>query len=157
VLQHTPDPQAAFGSLASHVAPGGELVVDLYAKRLTALFSWKYLLRPITRRMDKEMLHRMVERGVDLLLPLAVWLRRLAGGAGVRLLPIAEYSNLGLSPELNRQWAILDTFDMYSPVHDHPQTARTLRRWFEEAGFVDVQVERGSNGIVGRGRRPVSV
>jgi SAM-dependent methyltransferase len=156
VLQHTPDPEAAFRSLASHVAPGGELVVDLYAKRLTALVSWKYLLRPITRRMDKQMLHALVERGVDLLLPLAARLRRLAGRAAVRLLPIAEYSNLGLSPELNRQWAILDTFDMYSPAHDHPQTARTLRRWCEDAGLVDVEVEPGANGIVGRGRRPVS-
>ena len=154
VLQHTPDPHRAFQSLAAQVRPGGQLVVDLYAKRLTALVSWKYLLRPITRRMDRERLYRLVERSVDLLLPLSTALRRIAGRAGVRLLPITEYSYLGLAPAIHREWAILDTFDMYSPEHDHPQTMGTLTRWFEEAGFVDVWVGRGPNGIVGRGRRP---
>src|SRR5215831_70341 len=61
VLQHTPDPARAFRSLVAQVRPGGELVVDLYAKRLTALVSWKYLLRPITKRMNAERLYRVVE------------------------------------------------------------------------------------------------
>jgi 2-polyprenyl-3-methyl-5-hydroxy-6-metoxy-1,4-benzoquinol methylase/uncharacterized protein YbaR (Trm112 family) len=154
VLQHTPDPARAFQSLTAHVRPGGSLVVDLYAKRLTALLSWKYLLRPITKRMDRPRLYRLVERSVDLLLPLAVRLRRIGGRAAVRLLPITEYSHLGFTAAVNRQWAILDTFDMYSPAHDHPQTPATLRRWFAEAGFTDIDVGRGPNGIVGRGRRP---
>ena len=153
VLQHTPDPERAFKSLAAHVRPGGELVVDLYPKRLTALLSWKYVLRPITTRMDRQRLQRLVERSVDTLLPLAVWLRQTAGRVGVRLLPIVEYSTLGLPPKTNREWAVLDTFDMYSPAHDHPQTLATLSRWFREVGFVQVEVSRGPNGIVGRGRR----
>src|SRR5206468_4390503 len=36
VLQHTPDPEGAFKSLARHVNRGGEIVIDVYAKRLTA-------------------------------------------------------------------------------------------------------------------------
>ncbi len=154
VLQHTPDPERAFKSLATYVRSGGELAVDLYPKRLTALLSWKYVLRPITMRMDRERLYRVVERAVDLLLPLAKPLRRVAGRAGVRLLPICEYTHLGLSPEVNREWAVLDTFDMYSPAHDHPQTLDTLARWFAEAGFVNVHVARGPNGIIGRGMKP---
>jgi SAM-dependent methyltransferase len=154
VLQHTPDPHRAFRSLAAQVRPGGQLVVDLYARRLTALVSWKYLLRPLTRRMERERLYRLVERAVDMLLPLSTALRHIAGRAGVRLLPIAEYSYLGLPPAIHREWAILDTFDMYSPEHDHPQTIATLSRWFEEAHFVDIWVGRGPNGIVGRGRCP---
>jgi hypothetical protein len=151
VLQHTPDPERAFTSLASCVRAGGELAVDIYAKRLTALLSWKYVLRPVTKRMSQERLYRRVERSVDLLLPLATRLRRLAGRVGVRLLPITEYSYLGLSPAIHRDWAVLDTFDMYAPEHDHPQTERTLRRWFEQAGFTQIRVGRGLNGIVGRG------
>ena len=154
VLQHTPDPERAFKSLATQVRPGGELVVDLYPKRLTALLSWKYVLRPITTRMDRQRLQRLVERSVDALLPLAVWLRRRAGRAGARLLPIVEYSGLGLPTATNREWAVLDTFDMYSPAHDHPQTLATLTRWYREVGFEHVDVSKGPNGIVGRGRRP---
>jgi len=154
VLQHTPDPEAAFRSLATYVRPGGELAIDIYAKRATAVVSWRYILRPVTRRMDQHRLYRLVERSVDLMLPLAVRLRRHAGRVGARLLPISEHSNLGLSPELTREWAILDTFDMYAPAHDHPKSIRTVKRWFAEVGFAEVQVGLGPNGVVGRGRRP---
>jgi hypothetical protein len=65
-----------------------------------------------------------------------------------------QYDHLGLSPALNRDWAVLDTFDMYAPAHDHPQTLRTVRQWYGDAGFVDVHVGYGPNGVVGRGRRP---
>jgi SAM-dependent methyltransferase len=153
VLQHTPDPRKAFESLARHLRPGGVLVVDVYPKRLLSLLGWKYLLRPATKRMKKELLYRIVSRGVPSLLPLAKFLRRVAGRAGARLLPIVEYSHLRLPPDLNREWAILDTFDMYSPAHDHPQSLETVKGWFREAGFTDVEVDFGPNGIVGRGQK----
>ena len=73
-----------------------------------------------------------------------------------RLSPIVEYSHLGLTPEQNKQWAVLDTFDMYSPAYDLPQDADTVRGWFAAAGFERVEVFNGLNGIVGRGRRPPS-
>lgn len=153
VLQHTPDPEQAFRSLCRQVRPGGSIVVDVYNGALWARMQWKYLLRPIAKRMDRERLYALVSSGVDRLLPLAGWLRRVAGRAGARLVPIVEYSHLGLPPELNREWAVLDTFDMYSPTHDHPQTVRKVRRWFESEGLEDVQVGRGPYGVVGRGRR----
>lgn len=155
VLQHTPDPLRAFNSLAGMVRPGGELVIDVYTLSLAALLQWKYLLRPITKRLPKETLYKIVTTCVSLFLPLATMLRRIAGRAGARLLPIVEYSHLGLPPELNRQWAILDTFDMYSPVHDHPQSLRTVQHWFAQAEFVDTEVRYGPNGVVGKGFRPL--
>jgi len=157
VLQHTPDPKRALFSLACCVTPGGELVVDVYAKRLTALLPWKYLLRPITKRMDQKTLHSLVEHAVDWFLPFAARLRHSVGRIGPRLLPIVEYSHLGLPAPLNREWAILDTFDMYSPAHDHPQTGATVRNWLCEAGFEDISVADGPNGIVGKGRLALSV
>lgn len=154
VLQHTPDPERAFRSLATHVRPGGELVVDVYAKRATALVSWKYLLRPLTTRVDNRRLYDLTARVVDALLPAATALRRVGGRLGARLLPIVEHSTLGLGLAHGRDWAVLDTFDMYSPKHDHPRTKTDVRRWFAEVGFESVVVENGPNGVVGRGRRP---
>jgi hypothetical protein len=156
VLQHTPDPERAFLSLASKVRPGGELVIDVYAKAIPSLLRWKYLLRPITSRMDKERLYRGVERAVDVMLPLAVWLGRKWGRAGARLLPIVEYSSLGLGDALNREWAILDTFDMYAPAFDRPQSLSTVRDWFARVGFEQIAVRRGPNGVIGKGVRPGS-
>src|SRR4051812_20840866 len=156
VLQHTPDPAAAFRRLTEHVRPGGELVVDVYAARIRSLISWKYALRPLTKRADRRSLYRIIAAVTPPLVPLSAWLYRRAGRLGARLLPIIQYDHLGLSPALNREWAVLDTFDMYSPAHDHPQTVDTVRRWYEEAGFVSVSVGYGPNGVIARGRRPAA-
>ena len=156
VIQHTPDPARAFSCLANCVRPGGELAIDVYAARLRSLLSWKYLLRPITKRMNSRKLYRLIERATPALLPVSEFLSRSLGRFGSRLLPIVHYPSLGLSPELASQWAVLDTFDMYSPAHDHPQSIRTVKRWFDAAGFVDVTVGYGPNGIVARGRRPAA-
>lgn len=154
VIQHTPDPEGAFQNLAQFVRSEGELVIDVYKKHLVSLLQWKYLLRPVTKRMDKKRLYKIVSSLVPLVLPLLIFLRRTFGRLGARLLPIVEYSNLELPKELNKEWAILDTFDMYSPAHDHPQSLNTVKRWFDEAGFVDVVVKDGPNGVVGKGRKP---
>lgn len=155
VLQHTPDPEAAFASLTKYVRPGGQLVVDAYTRNALAWLQWKYLLRPITRRMHKEALYRLIEIVTPPLVPVAKLLRRIAGRAGARLVPIVQYAHLGLPARLNVQWAILDTFDMYSPAHDHPQSLASVKRWFTNAGFEDVDVRLGLNGVVGSGRRRV--
>lgn len=153
VLQHTPEPERAFMSLATMVRPGGELVIDVYANTLAAWLQWCYILRPITRRMDKDRLYRLISNWAPRLIPIARFLRNIAGRAGARLMPIAEYSHLGLSPKLNREWVILDTFDIYSPAHDHPQSIATVQRWFQTAGFTEISVCRGPNGVVGKGRK----
>ena len=153
VLQHTPEPERAFKSLVRYVRPGGELVIDVYAKKFTTLFHWKYILRPLTKHIRKEILYKIIENIVPILLPLSVVFRKAFGKIGSRILPIVEYSNLGLPYEMNKQWAILDTFDMYSPRYDTPQNIESVEKWFRDADFSDVTVEYGSNGIVGRGRR----
>jgi SAM-dependent methyltransferase len=156
VLQHTPDPERSFASLASHVRPGGELAVDVYSRRWQQLISWKYLLRPITTRMPQQALFRWIENVVRVLLPVSIFLRRIGGKVGGRLMPIVEYSHWGLPYHLNREWSTLDTFDMYSPTHDHPRNKAQVYEWFAKAGFVDVVVEFGPNGIIARGRRPAT-
>lgn len=154
VIQHTPDPSRAFHCLAAQVKPGGELAIDVYGSRLSAWLHWRWLLRPITRRMDKQRLYGIVSAVTPVLLPVAVFLRRLAGRYGARLIPVVEFTDLELPEDLHRQWAILDTFDWYSPTYDLPQSKATVTRWFAEAGFEDVHVAYGPNGVIGRGRRP---
>ena len=69
VLQHLPSPDDGFDSLAKLVKPGGSLVVDCYQRTPIALLHWKYVLRPITRRMPRDRLYAIIERGVPPLLP----------------------------------------------------------------------------------------
>ena len=79
--------------------------------------------------------------------------KKVGGRGGARLFPFVEYSELGLSSALNKELAILDTFDMYSPWYDTPQTLRTVQQWFEESGLTDIDVHYGPNGIVGKGKK----
>ena len=158
VLQHTPDPHRAVLALAPPVRPGGKLAIDFYA-RLKANVLWpKYWLRPITRRMRQERLFALVQWLVPKLLPVSRALSAVPGiGRRLRyLLPvIAYYGVYPFTGEQHREWAILDTFDMLAPAHDHPQTPATVRAWLTEAGLRDVEAERLGQ-VVGRGKKGTS-
>ena len=155
VLQHTPDVHAAFAALPEQLSPGGRLAVDLYPKRRLNHLWPKYWLRPFTKRVDAHRLLPFVSRMVDLLWPLSLALGRVPGiGRKLRhLLPVVNYEGLlPLSSPQLKEWAVLDTFDMLAPTHDHPQSVDTVARWFREAGILDADVVRRGL-VVGRGRR----
>ena len=156
VLQHTPDVRRAFLCLPRNLKSGGQLAVDLYPKLWMNVLWPKYWLRPFTKRMSKESLFRLVERMTPRLLPLSRAVGRipLLGRRLRYLVPVADYKGLlPLSEVQLQEWSILDTFDMLSPAHDHPQSAATLRSWLSEAGLVATEVFR-SGHLVGRGVRP---
>lgn len=155
VLQHTPDVRAAFLSLPPQLRPGGRLAVDLYPRLRRNIIWPKYWLRPVTARVRPERLLRVVEALVPRLLPVSDLLGRVPGvGHNLRYaIPVINYRGVyPLSAEQLREWAVLDTFDMLSARHDKPQSAESLRRWFEEAGLHEVWVGR-SGFLIGRGRR----
>jgi SAM-dependent methyltransferase len=136
VLQHTPDPKAAFMSLVRHLAPAGRICVDLYERKFPSTALPKYWLRPITKRMPKGALFKSIE----VLLP-------------ALLVPVADYSGLyPLTARQRKEWALLDTFDWLSPTFDYPQSAAELALWFTEAGLVQREVVT-SGHLVGRGRK----
>ena len=158
VLQHTPDVRESFAALTRQLANGGRIAVDVYPRIVLNVLWPKYWLRPLTRRMAPKRLFAVVSRAVDLLWPASLALGRVPH-VGRRLrhaLPIANYDGLlPLAPAQLKEWAVLDTFDMLAPAHDHPQTVETLRAWFERAGLVDVEVFRDGL-VVGRGRQPAN-
>lgn len=153
VIQHTPDPKGAFMELVKFVKPGGEIVIDVYKKTLFSRLQWKYFLRSFTRWIPARVLYLMVRIVVPVLLPLAIVAHKILGGLGTRLFPIASYPTLGLPYALHKEWSVLDTFDMYSPTYDNPQTIRAVRRWFKQAELQNVEVRYGPNGIVGKGSK----
>lgn len=154
MLQHTPDVRRAFFALPPMLKSGGELVVDVYKKKFPhTIFLTKYYVRLLTRQMDPDRLYRLTKKWVDLMWPICTIIRKIPrfGPSLNWLLLVADYSRSGVSGDLLREWAYLDTFDMLSPRYDSPQTLSTMRRWFAEAGLVDVEVQYGFNGIEGRG------
>jgi SAM-dependent methyltransferase len=157
VLQHTPDVAKAFAALPPLVKPGGALCVDYYWKRFRTLMHAKYALRPFTTRMAQDKLFALLQRRVPAMLKVSRALRAVPvlGKALMRVVPVADYTGiLPLSEQQLQEWALLDTFDMLAPVYDKPQTAPTVRQWFEQAGFLDIEVFHAAH-LVARGRRPM--
>jgi SAM-dependent methyltransferase len=158
VIQHTPDPRAAFRCLSDVLAPCGQLVLDVY-KRLPwykMVFFTKYWFRPLTKRIPSNVLYAMCERWVKLWWPLTGLVVRLTKRQYLSwFLLIADYRGVYPLPDaLQREWSVLDTFDMLSPAYDHPQTIDSVRSWFESSGLRSVEVGDGYNGIEGRGEKP---
>jgi SAM-dependent methyltransferase len=154
VLQHTPDFERSIAALVSQAKRGGEIVVDFYPVRgfWTKLHA-KYLLRPITRRLPHDLLLRMIEANAGWLIKVSQALGRVGLAPLTRFLPLVDLRTLpgGLSPSELREWAVLDTFDMFSPEHDHPQRVSAVARMFERhgadvtfAGFIDNGTNRSA-------------
>ena len=154
VLQHTPEVKRSFDALVDAVKVGGHLAVDIYRKDPWTPLTPKYLLRPLTKKIPHEKLYRVCEAYVKNLWPLTRWVHKLPRGGKINqvLFMISDYSEeLPLNEQQLREWAVLDTFDRLAPAHDHPQTVRTLKSWFQGRGLQNIEVHKGYNGVEGRG------
>jgi ubiquinone/menaquinone biosynthesis C-methylase UbiE len=156
VLQHTPDFKKSVKALIDKAKPGGEIIVDFYPIRgwWTKVHA-KYIFRPITRRMSHEKLLGKIERNVGWIMKLYNFFNKIGVGRVVnRFLPICDIKGTlprDLSGKELKEWVILDTFDMFSPEHDHPKKLSTVKKWFQEFG-VDVKFA----GIIYYGREKFS-
>jgi SAM-dependent methyltransferase len=157
VLQHTPDPRAAFLALVEQVRPGGVLATDVY-RRAEYVDRWsaKRLWRPLTTRLPRRWLRRIVEWYVPRWLPVDTRLARVpkVGRFLVAVVPCWNYTGLlPLSQDELRAWAVLDTFDALAPRHDRPQALDAVRAWCRDAGLVESDVRPGGNGILINARK----
>ena len=138
VLQHTPDFDASIKALIGKAKPGGEIIVDFYPiKGWWTKINAKYILRPITKKMPHEHLLRLIEKNIDWLISTHYILHRIGLGFMTRFLPLCNVTESfpkTLTKSEIREWAILDTFDQYSPEHDHPQRITDVAKMFERHG-----------------------
>ncbi|MGC1188526.1 MAG: class I SAM-dependent methyltransferase [Candidatus Acidiferrales bacterium] len=158
VLQHCPDVKRAFQGLVPFLRPGGEIVVDVYQMHGT-IPPLKYWARPFVRRMKTETIYKLLSWTIPPAFDVKKALNgipKIGSGLG-KLIPIGPISH---APRLNytddelKQVKILSALDMLSPKYDQPQRIETVRKWFEDAGLVEIQTWMGYNGVNARGRRP---
>jgi SAM-dependent methyltransferase len=158
VLQHTPDPERAFRALVEQLRPGGLLAADVYRHQpYIDRWSAKTLWRPLTRRLPRDRLRRIIEWYIPRWLPIDDRLRRVPrlGRFLIAVVPCWNpYGLFDLSGEEKVAWTILDTFDALAPRYDHPQSVEDVERWCERAGLEDVSVRYGGNGVEALGRQP---
>lgn len=160
VLQHTPDPEAAFRVLVEQLRPGGVVAADVY-KHLEYIDRWnaKRLWRPLTARLPRNVLRRIVEWYIPRWLPIDNKLKAVPGLGRFLVSVIPCWNPRGLYDELTWEeqvaWTVLDTYDALAPTYDKPQSLEDVRRWCEHAGLEDVDVHFGGNGIEVNAKRPL--
>jgi ubiquinone/menaquinone biosynthesis C-methylase UbiE len=142
VVQHTPDPQQTMRTLPRVLRPGGRIAITAYERKPWTMLYAKYLLRPLTKRVDKQKLLSGIKAAMPVLFPLTNVLFRLplAGRFFMFAIPVANYVHeCTLTPQQRYAWAILDTFDMLSPQYDQPRTQQEIEDALSAAGVVELK------------------
>lgn len=153
VVQHTPDPGRALKSLPMPLKPGGRIAITAYERRRWwTRLNAKYLVRPVTRRLNKRVLMMSIQAFMPVLFPLTEVLFRLPviGRLFRFVIPVANYvDEPALSLSQRYRWAILDTFDMLSPAYDNPQTEEGMKTMLHSAGVREIRrlANRGLNVV----------
>jgi SAM-dependent methyltransferase len=137
VLQHTPSFEESVRALIRKVKQGGEVVVDFYPINgwYTKLHA-KYFFRPITKRLPKETLLRLINTHISWMLWLFDTLVRLNLGVFTRFIPITDVRSFPktLTTAERLEWAVMDTFDGFSPEFDNPQRIDHVVQMFSSFG-----------------------
>jgi 2-polyprenyl-3-methyl-5-hydroxy-6-metoxy-1,4-benzoquinol methylase len=146
VVQHTPDPVSSVRALCRMVKPGGQIGLWIYErdwKSYLGTVGFKYLLRPIFSRLPRPQQYSICTAMVNLLFPLLAFCKShgVLGRIIMRLLPVASshVQSVPLSKEDFKAWVLLDTFDMYSPAYDQPQTYPKIARLLSKENFENIQ------------------
>ena len=161
VIQHTPNPEETIAALASHVRPGGTIVVDHYTHGYPRNFLQRNLRRmfirlparfaqPSAMKLARALLplHRVTWRQQRGMWRLRSFLRRTS--------PLIDYYEV--YPQLGRErlgeWAVLDTHDTLTDYYKHLRTTEQIEACLRSCGLVELEVYYGGNGVEARARRP---
>jgi ubiquinone/menaquinone biosynthesis C-methylase UbiE/uncharacterized protein YbaR (Trm112 family) len=142
VVQHTPDPQKTMRTLPRILRAGGRIAITAYERKPWTLLYGKYLVRPLTKRLDKQTLLAGIKGAMPVLFPVTSVLFRLplVGRLFMFTIPVANYVHeRALTRQQRYDWAVLDTFDMLSPHYDQPRTQSEVEEALAAAGVVDMK------------------
>lgn len=134
VLQHTPRPAETLEAILSLVKDDGAVFVHSYARRFIQMFRWKYVLRPVTRRLDTERLYNFIQWYSSPAFKLTSLFNRnvLTRYIAWVCIPFLNYRHQqafkNKSDQFLLEFGIHDTFDALSPKYDRPLQASYLKK-----------------------------
>jgi SAM-dependent methyltransferase len=162
VLDHTPDPRAAFLNLCRLLKPGGRIAIWVYPREKPAVEAVMNAHRMISTRLPLPVLVRLSQW----MAPIGGVKRRLMASRHglVRRLGVALHAlTIGVSMHPDPTVRVCDTLDWYAPRYLSRHTPEEVAGWFREAGLVDLEDlsvgqvfyhEGQGNGVNLAGRRP---
>jgi len=159
VIQHTPNPERSFRSIVQRVADDGEMFLHSYSTRLSSMLHYKYVLRPITKRMSHEKVLRLLYRYGPFLYRLAGWVQDHHLKPLRRVIPFDNLDghlakgDAQLTDRERFEYSLANVFDALTPEYDIPSSAESVCRWFEQAGYRMIDVRRKKPVVVVGSRR----
>ena len=170
VIQHTSNPELTIACLASHVKPGGHLVIDHYTRdrgsRARNLLShldyidMVYPIRAVLRRMKPERAIRVTKALTAVCDPLR---RHTCKSPAVdriakRLLPTACYYRKfpDLDPKIVYEMNELDTCDWLTDYYKFFRSPKEICATLEGLGLEVESCGLGGNGVEARARVPLT-
>lgn len=159
VVQHTPVPEDTMRSLYEMLKPGGTLVFDHYTHNLSASTKLtEPAVRSILRRLSPPVGLKATETLVSLFLPAHRLASKIPLGQQVlsRFSPIRAYYHAypELTPELQREWARLDTHDALTTVYRHLRRPAQVAAYLRGLGAQDIHTHRSGAFVEVRVGRP---
>lgn len=130
VIQHTPNPKKTINSISKKIKVGGVLAMSIYQRKPWTLLNGKYLIRHITKRLNKHVLLFSLIILMPVLFPISQLLFKIPiiGKIFSFIIPVCDYSKItGLKIKDKYKGVLLDTFDMLSPEYDNPMTIKEVK------------------------------
>jgi SAM-dependent methyltransferase len=137
VLDHTPNPKAAFLALAQLLKPGGRIAVWVYKKERPALERIMNLHRAISTRLPLRVLVALCR----ITAPLGGLKRKLMQSRFrliERLGVVLNLCTIGVSMHPDPEVRVCDTLDWYAPRFASRHTFEEVAGWCAEAGLANV-------------------
>jgi SAM-dependent methyltransferase len=137
VIDHTPDPRAAFLALARLLRPGGRIAVWVYPRERRIVETIMDVQRAISTRLPLGLLEPLCRIAA----PIGGWKRRLMSSPrslAQRLGVAVHLASIGVSMHPDPEVRVCDTLDWYAPRYLTRHTHDEVAGWFAEAGLVDV-------------------
>ena len=134
VIQHTPRPMETIGSITKKIKVGGVIALSIYQRKPWTLLNGKYLIRHLTKRLNKNFLLISLIVLMPILFPISQFLFTIPilGKFFSFFIPICDYSKVtGLNLKEKYNGVLLDTFDMLSPEFDNPMTMEEVKKSFD--------------------------
>ena len=125
VLQHTPDPEATLSHILQFVKEDGAAFVHSYAPSQRRINTWKYFLRPVTKRMNPGLLYALIKLYARPAYRLTNCLNRSYTGRRIvrKYIPFSNKRGQkafdAKDDEFFVEYGVHDTFDSLSPKYDN--------------------------------------
>jgi SAM-dependent methyltransferase len=137
VLDHTPDPRAAFLALSRCLKPGGRIVIWVYQREKPSVERVIKIHRAVSTRLPLPVVLALSR----LTAPIGGWKRRLMASQRhlIQRVGVALHAlTIGVSMHPDPEVRVCDTLDWYAPKFMTRHTLEEVHGWYQEAGLVDV-------------------